>query len=282
MKKLLLLLLCSPIPLMGQIFKSSNQQIVESAIQDGFIIIKESYQLEDTVSRQRYGRFGNEEFGETISLGIKMRNGVLLNDKVVHPWDYDENFERYRESHKPIHFKTEYMEFNNLTYNPITIRFDSLTVQNDKITFSENSTFRGKGFEQIDLNEKREGWIVWISGKSKIEECDSISNPIYITYREVIDFSEDLQKYVIEKPQTDSEIWGGIFIVPEQTQIGQITFKLVGTLLYDFAENEWALYPLKINEPTEMKLEETGEELTPLNNPEESLTDTKKKKNKDR
>lgn len=260
--------------MMAQIFMSSNQQLVEEAIKNGIVVIRQSYQLEDSVSHQRFGRYGNEEFGKTYSLGVKVEGGILLENKAIRPWNYDENFVRYQDSHRPVNIKTEVKELKDSVFSNAKLNVDSV-VSNDPIAnIPDSLTFSGKGFEVFSYSKPTDGWIIWITSSDEIHHCDSVVVQSPLIYKKKIEFNPDSISYSIELPQTPNKVWGGIFVVPEQTEIGQLTFKLAGVMVEEVS-GEWNLYPVKA-EPIAAVSPNIGDELTPsLNSP----TENKKKKN---
>lgn len=266
-----------PLSVMAQMFMSSNQQLVEEAIKNGIIIVRQSYQLEDTVSHQRFGRYGNEEFGKTYSLGIKVDGGIVLNKKAVHPWEYDENFTRYQASHRPINIKTEIKELKDSIFSNVKFNVDSISSEAPVAILLDSLTFAGNGFEVSSYSRLTEGWIVWITSSTEIQYCDSVTVSAPLIYKKKIEFNTDSISYPVDLPQTLNKVWGGIFLVPEQTQIGQLTFNLAGVLI-DCPNGEWILFPIK-EEPIIEVSQNVGEELTPSpSTPIES--DKKNKKNK--
>ena len=84
---------------------SGNQQIIHDATKDGLVIVSQSYQLEDTVTHQKFGRYGKPEFGQGYSVGVKIPGKLILQRSAVEPWNEDPNFERYKKSHMPVRYK---------------------------------------------------------------------------------------------------------------------------------------------------------------------------------
>lgn len=277
MKKILAIyILMLPLSMTAQIYMSSNQQLVEQAVKNGIVIVRQSYQLEDTVSHQRYGRYGNEEFGKTYSLGIKVDGGIVLDKKAFRPWVYDQNFTRYQASHRPVNIKTEIRELNDSVFSVAKFNIDSVSSENPATFLPDSLTFAGNGFEPSSYSKPTEGWLVWITSSAEIQYCDSVPISPPMIYRKQIEFNADSTSYPVESPQTASKVWGGIFVVPEQTQIGQLTFKLAGTLIDD-SNDGWKLFPLKEEPITEVS-QNVGEELTPTqNSPDENNKNDKKK-----
>lgn len=276
MKKVLLILFFTlPLSMMAQMFMSSNQQLVEEAIKNGIVIVRQSYQLEDTVSNQRFGRYGNEEFGKTYSLGVKVDGGIVLNNKAICPWNYDENFVRYQDTHRPVNIKTEIRELKDSIFSNVKLNIDSIASDDPIANLPDSIIFSGNGFDVFSYSKPTDGWIVWITSSEEIQHCDSVGIEAPLIYKKKIEFNTDSVSYPIERPQTQNKVWGGIFVVPEQTEIGQLTFKLAGVMTEKDGGN-WVLYPIKKESIIEMS-PNTGDELTP--SPSSSTESNKKKKN---
>ena len=91
----------------------------------------------------------------------------------------------------------------------------------------------------------------------------------------------------IKAPSTEKEVWGGIFVTPVQTSVGQITFLLSGIIQYK-GNDIWSVISPFMKEaitPTT----EILDDLTPIEtikedvikeNTDKPVTDSKKKKKK--
>ena len=277
MRKFIILLVFTPFIMMGQIFKSPNQQFVEQAIRNGIFLIKQTYQLEDTTTLQRFGRYGNDEFGSYSSLAIRTSDGFIVDSQLLSPWETDSNFTRYRASHRPVLARSYSMEFGDSIMSPMTLFTDSLNIEQSRLVklCPEDSSF--VGFENKRYNSPTEGWIVWLSNDSTINEFKGHKIPEFTIFKRTIDFQQDSVSYKIDAPNTSKKLWGGIFVVPEQTEIGQITFFLGGVIVKDIESGEWAVVsPIHRATVDVMRPED---ELTPLNQqPVDKKKNNKKKK----
>lgn len=223
----------------GQIFKSQNQQFVEQAIRGGIFIIKQTYQLEDTATQQRFGRYGNEEFGAFSSLAVRSSDGYLADSRLLSPWETDSNFARYRSSHRPVIARSYSMELGDSIMKPISFSADSLNVGRSRLAklCPGDSTF--VGFENKRYDRPTEGWIVWLSNDTTIDGFKGRKAPEFTIFKRTVDFHPDSIAYGIDAPETTKQLWGGIFVVPEQTEVGQITFFLGGALVKDLESEKW-------------------------------------------
>lgn len=269
--------------LMSQIYmKSSNQEFVEKAIMNGFFLIQQSYQLKDSVTNKFYGRLGKDEFGTVYSLGIKMKRGILVADQAIRPWEYDENFDRFRSTHIPVIYETKYKELcDSCTFSPFEINRQEVSLPG-QFSLVQDSHFHGNGFELDTISDEKDGWLVWIVSGDSIDKADSASIS-YIIYKKDLKQAANNKTFVVNAPTTDQVIWGGIYIVPQQTAVGQLTFRLSGVLLEK--DHKWNIV-IPVAENRTEKTEEirgdgSGDELTPVQADKVvGKTDKTKKKNK--
>lgn len=277
MKRFLLIFILTPLLAMGQMFKSPNQQFVEQAIKDGMFIIKQSYQLEDTVTKQRFGRYGDEDFGSFASLAIRTNEGIVVEKVLATPWIEDSNFSRYRDTHRPLLSKTIAIELGDSIPSQISISYDSIQSINSKLSLVCDIDSMLTGFELKKYNRPTEGWIVWLSSDSTMNEYSGRKNPDFTIYKKSVEFNTDSISYVVEAPNTSKKVWGGIFIVPEQTNIGQVTFFLGGIVNQNPIDHTWVITPVGIIQSL-LEGRRPSDELTPLTVPTQKKKKNKKKK----
>lgn len=264
----------------ASMFSTNNQQLVEDAIQGGIVILGQSYQLEDTVMNQRFGRYGEAEFGRNYSLAVKVSGGLCLFGQVMRPWESDENFARYRETHKPVLYKTYYRCLSDSVEHEIVIDYARAKGygENNLLFVRDSTTFSGNGFNMDGNEGNRKGWMVWGVSDVKLENCDSTTTADYVIYRHEQTVVAGTFQYDIIPPATDKQVWGGIYVVPEQTGIGQLTFRLCGIMSKE--SDGWQLIILdKGVSQLEISSSDTQNELTPV---DDSDAAEKSKKNKRR
>lgn len=257
---------------------SPNQQLVEDAIKNGIIVICQSYQLEDTTTHQRYGRYGNKEFGKSYSIGVKVNGGIAVTNKTTKPWEYDNNYSRYRDSHKPILYQTTVKELSDSSFTQINIGIDSIGSSHSISIISDTVSYNGHGFQYRKHEGKTDGWIVWITSPVDIQGCDSSRTVEHIIYRKNIEYHPDSLSYTIDVPQSTKKIWGGIFVVPQQTQIGELTFNL-GGIIVETSPSSWQMFPIENTLYQVDNVTKPTDELTPTlsQSPKESIEKGKKK-----
>lgn len=224
---------------------SPNQQLIELAIDGAFLNVEQSYRLVDLKSSRLYGRNGKEEFGKTASVGIKVQKGYIVTDKVVRPWEYDANYRQYEGRYGTKLYKTV------IGNGRKTVELDSIDItpcknQSSLFYIKDTANFNADGLSVNDQNVKGKisGWLVWfVKGNNK---KDTVEN---IIYKNTLEIKENVDEYLLEKPNTSKNILGGIFLLPTRPRIGVVDFKLVGVLVEKM--NSWVM--LK----TEMAAEES-------------------------
>ncbi len=275
MKKILIVLIFVPLTVMGQIFKSTNQQFVEQAIKGSMFVIKQAYQLEDSVSGQRFGRYGNDVFGTSSTLAVRIQDGIVCDSEVFRPWSVDENYSRYQNTHIPVLSQTSRMELGDSIWNVLKLPIDSITIKNRLYAINDSVNFSdGLIIKQYD--KPIEGWVVWLSNDSIIAKYEGQNMPEFTIYKKTFDFTPDSISYKIDRPQSNKNVWGGIFVVPQQTSIGIIQFDLAGVLIKSAENDNWELQKPILRREKDRN-ENHHDELTPL-----ISTPTKKKNKKKR
>lgn len=261
MKKIILALALLPLMCYADFnasFFTSNQKLIMMAVEQGFAVVEQTYQLEDTVTHQRFGRYGDAFFGKSRVLGVRIGDGILAPASIMTPWAADPNFERYSTTHRPVPFSTSLYALNDSTLTGTKVSDAEIQILPDSSVVITEADKKPLGFEVGGFENTTEGWLVWVVSEKTIDEWNGEPTELII-YRKKIDFAQDKEKYEIESPKTESQVWGGIYIVPTQTQVGQITFHLAGPVVKN-ADGQWMLDPLVSKEDIENK----REELTPF------------------
>lgn len=220
---------------------SANQKLIEDAVKNGIFLLRQDYQLKDTATGKYYGRGGNNMFGSVYAWGIKVKGGYYLSDRGVRPWRYDANFDEYRRTHVPVLYKTYRKEITDTTI--ITLQWDGEQMTElvpGKFGYVTDSLFQEEGFEADLTFGKKAGWLVWIIAEKAIEEAMPGTPVSYTIYRKELTIKKDVEEYPTNAPSTERKIWGGIYIVPEQTAVGQITFRLVGIMAQ--LDGQWTVF----------------------------------------
>ena len=221
--------------------KSVGQQYAETVAKSGLFISKQSFRISNKSSGKVFGYDGKTYFGIQYSLGIKVKEGIILTDKVVRPWEYDSNFDQYKEEYNPILYKSEFSNIgdeiasDSLFYN---VEEKVVLIENEAYMFP-STTFNGEGLSIDNTKGEKEGWVVWVM-TDEDAEINQSSN-IYLTaYSKAIQASSKSEPIDLEAPSTSNKILGGLYIVPYFTEIGIIEFRVSGILIEN--DSKWRIY----------------------------------------
>lgn len=222
--------------------KSPNQQIIEQVVNSGVFVIKQSYELADSADN-RYGLSGNKEFDVDCTLAVKIKNGFLVSERTIHPWDFNSKFVQYRGSYTPKLFPTQFSEVGG------QCRYDSITVDESKLKSvfpemlyaQESEQFFGDGFALGGNFGENEGWIVWFTKKKGVSLLKSTNLNVSIVQKKlnVSPKENNLYFYQVDSLTTSDEIVGGVFLIPEVISVGHMELKLCGVVCG--IDNGWML-----------------------------------------
>jgi hypothetical protein len=222
--------------------KSPNQQIIEQVVNSGVFIVKQSYELADSVDN-RYGLSGNKEFDIDYTLAVKIKNGFLVSERTVHPWDFNSRFDQYRGVYTPKLFPSQFTEVGS------QCRYDSITIDESKLraVFSgmlyaqESEQFFNDGFALGGNIGENDGWIVWFTKKKGTHLSISSDLNVSIIQKKLNISHRDNESYFyqIDSLTTSDEIVGGIFLIPEVISVGHMELKLCGVVCR--IDNGWML-----------------------------------------
>ena len=217
---------------------SSNQQLIEEAVKDGLFVVRQRYQLQDTTAQTPalFGWQNRNWFGESYSLGIKVKTGYYLSDKAIRPWIYDPKYEQYTANNKltPVLSAREYRTVEDTVYKALPNNDISVKEISSSYIFQvqDSVSFEQKGFPVDTCDGTKKGWLVWlVTDKPLEEQTDQL--PTYLIYRLEMNFEQGKDRYEIREPSSEKHILGGFYFVPAFNEIGQITFCLAGILNHE-------------------------------------------------
>jgi hypothetical protein len=220
---------------------SSNQQLIEEAVRDGLFVVRQSYQLRDSVTA--YGWNNLPQFGTTYSLGVKAVDGYYLDDKAVNPWQYDPKFDEYRDSkqYTPVISQSDCFQLSDSTFRKVTFRLPPESVESSKFQFVTDSLFANKGFAVDNSDGAKAGWLVWVVSADSLDKINAEALSLLI-YRSELKFEAGKNAYKIDAPTSSKTVVGGIYIVPKIEGIGKISFYLSG--IANRQEGDWRIVRL--------------------------------------
>lgn len=269
------------------LFSSVNQQLIEQAVGDGIMLIRQEYQLEDTVTMKRYTWNNQPEFGNSQSFCVLTENGYIASNKVLEPWKYDSKYAKYKDSvYRPVLSKTYCRTISDDKYrevgclSPIGPR----TLLQDDWIYVCDSTFNKRGFISDTVSGEKNGWLIWLT-INNVEKIDTEQLTL-VSYRHELSIEERKYIYEIPEPTTQRHIIGGIYVEPKYLEIGRIEFALIGIVVN--IDNKWHVIRWRSESQSEQKsvidqptsaLDDDA--LTPVEEPRtEQPISKKRKKNK--
>lgn len=264
----------------AQFFYSDNQQIIKDIVINSFVIVEQSYLLQDTVNHQLFGRNNQTEFGKLRGIAVKTKDGYLISNELLTPWDVDEDCKRYLNQYRGVISKTNIFEISDTIVSQRGIVSRPANSQNQFVSLINDTIFQNNGFKIAQTSSQTEGWLVWLTAKNDIESLKAGDNVTYQIYKKDLNVSVDSICYDVVSPTTENKIIGGLFIVPGQSQIGNIVFNLCGIVIN--VEGRWKIILSNFNNTisNSATIENEDINLTPVNNTSEPKKKEKKTKKK--
>lgn len=270
------LLIAITLPMAAQIFnfslRTNNQQLIDEALSGAFIKINQSYELCDSVKDEHFGRNGKDYFNIIPFIGINTDNGFVFPSAVLEPWVYDREYDEYKGQYKPITSASKYSALN--TDKELGMDSSNRPVSGTGITkylcLLTDTIQHQSGLPVDTVPGIKNGWLIWLSSNSNLADTDSVR---YTSIKKEIEVPIDGGYLHIDKPEISETVYGGVFVTPVQTSIGQLTFTLTGVMVLD--EEGWVIDFPFIHKPKESKT------LTPINGlPDRGKLNQLKKKKK--
>lgn len=266
--------------------QSPEQQLVESAVKSGLFIVKQNYCLKNVENGTLYGRGGKNEFGTSYSVGVQLPGAWYLTDMAIQPWKYDSNYDQYEgnEAYLPVNDSSLYwLSADTSDYRSVSLHSENVkTLRPDMLYQYVDEKQSKDGFLEGNASGEKSGWVIWLTVD---KEADLSKHPQII-------YNISRQKIAIEKgkntsisaPMIKTKILGGVFVLPECTGIGKLTFKLVGVMTKD--KDNWAIvFPFHTEGSDQVEEDgNSGEpaknELTPISSKTEKDNNKKTKDKK--
>lgn len=253
--------------------RNLSNALVEQAVEDGCFFLSHSYQLCDTTTMQKFGRYGSDIFGNKTGVAIKIKGGFLVPNAIVSPWDFDENYSKYKGKYTPVSYQIKSKSFSDSTsvnvYDGAMPTYQVLAGTNFSFV-NDSTSFDGNGYCPSLSEGEKSGWCIWYAADKEIDNIDSLVTISTISVKYDLTVKSDKNTYEISEPKTDGKLIGGIFVVPTKSSIGCLTFELVGII--SDTDSKWNI----VTPFFEFKL---GDELSPVtddsSSPEEVLSDKK-------
>lgn len=255
----------------GHFFAQSNAGVsmVEKSIGQGIFLLRQEYQLEDTLTHKRYTLDNRSDFGSVVSFGVLTESGYIVRNDIVIPWEKDRQFEQYRNSqYRPVLSKTMIRTVKDSTWCESTLISPKCVFpMKDSQWVEVKDSLYATGLVSDYSDGKKDGWIVWLTSGKEHKDSSALS---LVTYRQSLELSgkgdDDIE---IKAPDTKTYVLGGIYINPCFDRIGQITFKVCGIIVKK--EDSWVLlrYTSRLS-AEESDAEKTDKDKAPVLTPLES------------
>lgn len=221
---------------MAQIFprvrtsSSESQHLLNESLKDVICFLHVEYQLEDTVSHERFNIEEKDYFGCAEGLCIKTDNGWIATNDLAAPWISNPDLKKFP-GHIPYISSASFLSPSDTVWSEVALpnRFTSdsikgtaFSIVNDTVSFPSHMTI---GISPKPLN----GWIAWISKND---------NHISIRYQSH-NVAESDSTNILRPIVPEEDIIGAFYVVPRYPAPGEIKFELAG--LVDYNDSEWQL-----------------------------------------
>lgn len=236
------------------------------------VVVEQSYQLKDNKGNV-YGLNNKPEFGKVYSFGILIENGLIVDDRITHPWNFDSNYDQYKndKEYTPVLSETLIKPYGENEF--VNLQRDDTPI----IELSNNCyklQCQCQGLHVSDTISKVDGWMVWVMQPTESEVTKDVEFNVFLSFVQEVDVKAN--GFEVLPPQNTQKVIAGFFIVPNITSIGTVTFELCGVAYDD--NSTWRLLSIiqeKTNETPTNKKEESddkkpkavsGGKLTPVAN----------------
>lgn len=257
---ILILMTIVALPTTAQILnfslRTNNQQLIDKALAGAFVRINQSYELCDTVKDEHFGRNGKDYFSIISFIGIETEQGLIFPSTTLKPWTYDNDFNEYKGKYKPLVTESKINILNHrvgYAVRNVELPFTGTSLSK-YLSIYNDSIQHNQGLKIDTIPGSKNGWVIWLSSNSTLSETDSVR---FTSIKKDIEVPTDGGSLHIEKLETNETVFGGIYVTPVQSSIGQLTFTLTGIMVLD--EDSWVLDFPFMKTPKEVKI------LTPIN-----------------
>lgn len=248
--------------------------LIKQACSDGVMILRQAYLVVDAGgSEVVLDDTSNNEFGCTYSLGVRVIGGYVFGPQAMSPWNFDPVFESNKNpgDRPKIVAPTQYADLaEEPEYGNIEFNGNKVGHIYPGLLYSMRNplSIDGDGFFPMRETGKTEGYIVWFC-KPEGKELDKSTDLQVSVIPYIYDIDEDLAKLYDLSDKYVKNPLGAIFVVPEVSAAGQITFFLYGVgvqqdgdwkMLFPFADSSKVFDTVQILPKTE---DEAAEEKAP-------------------
>lgn len=245
MKKINLVIICLTLCLVtnAQTFKlpsnlNTGAELVELTLKHTFVSLHQDYALEDN-DGQRFGRGGGPCFNSIEYIGIATNEGVLFFNDIMHPWEKDVEFTRYKESYKPFLISSKIGFLGNDKTNNIAISDSIVNNYDNKYYILPDSVYnQGLIINKTDTLTQN-GWFVWITTNKKSAQKVSFN-----IYKKELPKENLNGKILVKDPNIAENMLGALYITPVVSSPGKLQFKLEAIICKDNDSQDWVVVPI--------------------------------------
>ena len=203
--------------------------MIEDAVGKGLMLVRQEYQLEDTLTLKRYSLDGKPEFGSAVSFAVKTRDGIVVSKNLMKPWEDDKNYSKYVGSkYRPVLTRTLVRTIDNTDWTPMdSLSFSDVSCLADD-SWIETAVDDPDGFQQDTLYGEKDGWFVWFTTVGDNPETSKIS---LVSYKNKLSLAQRVKIMEVAPANTENTLWGAIYLTPDFSQIGKMTLLMNGIVV---------------------------------------------------
>lgn len=255
---------------LGGFIRSANQQFIEEAIRENVMLMRQEYQLEDSVTMQRYTWNAEAQFGYAEAFTVRTQQGYITHRDLVEPWQQDSHYTPYRGTQlRPIYSRTAIRTVKDSLWREVGTIAPLKREMLDKSPWDHvtDTLFHAQGLKVEPLSGEQQGWLVWLTTANRADSATAKLS--LVTYRQTLHLEEGAGRCELSAPSTNEQVLGGLYLVPRYDGCGTITFLLQGIAVEE--ERGWMLL-IPREEPASAEASQLPEgELTPIPTPNEAL-----------
>lgn len=243
--------------------KTSDILYLEESIKSGVGLLSQEYQLEDTLTHQKYTLNNRSYFGRSRSMVLLTETGCIALQQCTSPWENDPNYNQYKDGpYKPIVTKTFFKSVADTAWRqrPHILAEHATLLSDGKWAEFEDSSFV-KGFLRDTLATSKDNWLVWLTTTGETE--DELSFKSFRLKGDRLALKDSLFK----SPTIKGKIIGGICLRMSYQSVGCISYLLCGILSPE--DNGWKLIAVLPEKPQTFAL-------TPIERKDEISEETEK------
>lgn len=252
-------LIAMTLPMAAQIFnfslRTNNQQLIDEALSGAFIKINQGYELCDTVKDEHFGRNGKDYFNIIPFIGVNTAKGCVFPSALLAPWTCDRDYDEYQGQYRPLTSSSKYSALN--TDKDLGLDTSNQPVSGISITkylcVLDDTIQQRIGLPVDTVPGIKNGWLIWLSSNTNLADTDSVR---FTSIYKEIEVPVDGEHLLIDNPEISETVYGGVYVTPIQTSVGQLMFTLTGIMVLD--EDGWVIDFPFIRQPKETKV------LTPI------------------